>query len=349
MATSTLPARDEAPPPRELPPLLARLRDSWTDSDGRLALLGASACLTLLALTFRSTLWHFAFVWATDQNYSHGFLVPLISLYFANSAARLGPVPYRPAVLLGSTLLVVALLGRLATIVVPVGFVGDLSFLAGLAGIVALFAGRGALHRFGFALTFLVFMVPLPIHLYTAIASPLQLLVSKVAATILNGTGLPVLCEGNHLTLPGGVRMFVAEACSGMRQLTGFLALTTAVAFLSPRPRWYRAVLIGSAIPVALTANVARVVLTGWIMAHDPRLAQGTFHTLEGLLLMGFGLALLRLECAVLNALIEDAPGPEAPGPQAGATAPHLPPSPGASHRPTGISQFRTPPEPAPQ
>jgi exosortase len=266
----------------------------------------------MLALVFRSTLWHFVYVWSTDPNYSHGFLVPLISLYFANSAARLGPVKEVPAVGLGVFLLTVALLGRLATIVVPVGFASDLSFLAGLAGILALFAGRAALYRYGFALTFLVFMVPLPIHLYTSIATPLQLLVSKVAATILNGTGLPVLCEGNHLTLPGGVQMFVAEACSGMRQLTGFLALTTAVAFLTPRPRWYRAVLIGSAIPVALTANVARVVLTGWIMANDPRLAQGAFHTLEGLLLMGFGLALLRLECAVLNVLVDEEPeGPE--------------------------------------
>lgn len=312
MATSTISARDDdAPAPREWPALAALLRDGWARPEGKVALLGASACLAMLALAFRSTLWHFAYVWSTDPNYSHGFLVPLISLYFANMAAKGGPTRQASGVGLGVTLLVVALLGRLATIVVPVGFASDLAFLTGLAGILALFAGRAALYRYGFALTFLVFMVPLPIHLYTTIATPLQLLVSKVAATILNGTGLPVLCEGNHLTLPGGVRMFVAEACSGMRQLTGFLALTTAVAFLTPRPRWYRAVLIGSAIPVALTANVARVVLTGWIMSHDPRLAQGAFHTLEGLLLMGFGLALLRLECAVLNVLVEEEPGPE--------------------------------------
>ena len=43
------------------------------------------------------------------------------------------------------------------------------------------------------------------------------------------------------MTLPGGVQMFVAEACSGMRQMTGFLALTAAVAYLTTRPGWYRA------------------------------------------------------------------------------------------------------------
>ena len=308
MATSILDVRDDGEPARNLPALLDRMRAAWGDAEGRTALLGAGVCVALLALLYRSTLAHFALVWSTDPNYSHGFLVPLISLWFANNAAAEGPIRAVPATGIGVTLLLIAILGRLATILIPVGFVGDLCFIAGLSGIVALLAGGDALRRYGFALAFLVFMVPLPIHLYTTIATPLQLLVSKVAAAILNGTGLPVLCEGNHLTLPGGIRMFVAEACSGMRQLTGFLALTTAVAYLTARPLWYRAVLIGSAIPVALTANVTRVVLTGWIMANDPRLAQGTFHTLEGLLMMGFGLALLRLECAFLNALIDDRP-----------------------------------------
>jgi exosortase len=186
---------------------------------------------------------------------------------------------------------------------VPVPFVGDLSFLLGLAGVCALMAGTGALRRYGFALAFLLFMIPLPVALYTAFASPLQMLVSRIASVILNAGGIPVLCEGTMMTLPGGIRMFVAEACSGMRQLTGFLALTTAVAYLTPRPFWFRGVLVASAVPIALSANVARVTLTGWIMSHDPRYASGTFHTLEGLLMMGFGLALLRAECWVLDRL----------------------------------------------
>jgi exosortase/archaeosortase family protein len=106
------------------------------------------------------------------------------------------------------------------------------------------------------------------------------------------------------LTLPGDVHMFVAEACSGMRQLTGFLALTTAVAYLTPRPLWYRGVLVVSSVPIAMTANVVRVALTGLIMYWlDPRYASGTFHTIEGLLMMGLGLALLGAECWILNAL----------------------------------------------
>lgn len=286
---------------RKVPALAERIRETWRDPTRRPALVGGVGCLALLSVLFQSNLRHFIYVWSTDPNYGHGFLVPLISLYFANEAARRGPGDYKSATGLGCGLILLASLGRLATTVVPLGFAADLAFLLGLAGVTALMGGRSVLRRYGFALAFLAFMVPLPIHLYTTIANPLQMMVSRAAARILTAGGIPVLCEGNHLTLPGDVRMFVAEACSGMRQLTGFLALTTAVAFLSERPGWYRLVLVGSSVPIALTANVARVVATGWLMSIDPSYAQGTMHTLEGLLMMGLGLAMLHLECRSLN------------------------------------------------
>ncbi len=142
--------------------------------------------------------------------------------------------------MVGGLLLVVALLVRLVTIPLPIPFLGDIAFLVGLAGLFTLLCGTTALRRYWFGFFFLIFMVPLPVALYSKIASPLQLLASRVASTVMNATGVPVLCEGNRMTLPGGLQMFVAEACSGMRQLTGFLALTTAVAYLTTRPVWYR-------------------------------------------------------------------------------------------------------------
>ncbi len=67
---------------------------------------------------------------------------------------------------------------------------------------------------------------------------------------------------------------------------------------------WYRVVVVVSALPIALSANIARVMLTGYIMHFiNPQFALGTYHTLEGLLMMGFGLLLLQLECCVLDQL----------------------------------------------
>ena len=285
------------------------LSNALGDAQGRGAIVGGSACLGLLVALFWPNLRHLVEVWSTDANYSHGFLVPLMSLYFAEDACA--PSRFRSGThsrrhRLGHALPDVrAVLGRVANVLVPIGIVGDVSFVLGLAGICSLIFGAAAAKRHAFALFFLLFMIPLPINLYEKIASPLQLWVSRAAAFTLNATGVPVLVEGNLITLPGDVRMFVAEACSGLRQLTGFLALTFAFAYLSRRPFWYRATLVASAVPIALAANVARVTLTGWIMTIDPRFASGTFHTVEGLLMMGFGLALLLLERRGLDRLAQ--------------------------------------------
>jgi exosortase len=293
-----------SPPASDAQPwnLLTLFRHSLTEAGDRAIWLGGLGCTAFFLLLFRDVLGSFYYAWTTDENYSHGFLVPLIAAYFADQAARRGPVPVRGGSLIGSSMLALSVLIRLVMIPLPIPFVGQVGFILGLAGIFGLLFGNDALRRYWFAFTFLVFMVPLPVAVYSRMASPLQLLASQVAATVMNATGVPVLREGNHLTLPGGTELFVAEACSGMRQLTGFLALTTAVAYLSRRPPWYRGLIILSAAPIALTANITRVLLTGYIMHFfTPEYALGTFHTVEGLLMMGFGLLLLNVECWLLD------------------------------------------------
>ena len=274
--------------------LVPLARELFANPETRAAACASGLCLALWVGVFWATLTNLVFVWRTNENYGHGFLVPLMSLYFANEALKRGRPRIRGGMALGLGLLAVSILRRWAAVLVPVGVVGDLSLLIGLAGIVTMLAGVDALKRFWFPLAFLLFMVPLPVAVYTAIANPLQLMVSKIATALLTLMGIPAYCEGNMMTLAGGIRMFVAEACSGMRQLTGFLALSAAIAYLAQRPWWYRAFLILASIPIALTANVIRVVATGWIMFKvDPKYASGSFHTIEGLALMGLGLGML--------------------------------------------------------
>ena len=308
-----------APPPSDYPAAFARTPGNvfdlsslknWVrslDSAAKSLWVAGLVGVGLLVVLFWPSLTHLVYTWSTDDNYSHGFLVPLISLYFAREASVDEPLQRRGGLILGCALLVLCLVGRMAATIVPVGVLSDLAFVAGLAGLVSALAGRQAIGRYGFALFFLVFMIPLPLALYSAIASPLQLLVSRVAAVLLGFMGIPVLCQGNTMTLPGDVHLFVAEACSGMRQLSGFLALTTAVAWFSPRPLWYRLVIVASSIPIALTANLLRVTLTAWLAyAVDPALARGQFHTVEGLLLMGVGLSMLWAECTALSYLVPE-------------------------------------------
>jgi exosortase len=304
-------AKSQAPPtkpddPGEHRSLATLVSRAATDPERRVGLICGLVCLGLFVRVFWDNLGHFYYAWTTDENYSHGFLVPLISLYFANRVASRSPVPIRGGIWVGSLLLMVSLAVRLITIPLPIPFLSDIALLIGLAGLFTIIMGATALKRYWFAFFFLVFMVPLPIALYSKIASPLQLFASRVASALMNATGLPVLCEGNKMTLPGGLQMFVAEACSGMRQLTGFMALTTAVAYWTTRPAWYRVIIVASALPIALSANIARVMLTGYIMHFvNPQFALGTYHTLEGLLMMGFGLLMLQAECWVLDQVWE--------------------------------------------
>ncbi|MDX2039250.1 MAG: exosortase/archaeosortase family protein [Isosphaeraceae bacterium] len=310
-------------PTRERPPLVELVRASYLDPERRPALLGAVACTAALALLYAPNLVHFVSTWSRDENYSHGFLVPLISLWFANEAARRGPVERRSGVAIGIALMLLGILARLVTVALPVFFISDLAFLVTIAGMIALLFGRSALARYGFAVGFLVFMIPLPVALYAAFASPLQLAVSRIASGLLTLSGIPALCEGNLITLPGDVKMFVAEACSGMRQLTGFLALTTACAWILRRPIWYRAALVAASIPIAMTANVIRVTFTGIITYRlDAKYASGAFHTVEGLVMMGLGLLLLQGVRLVLDQVIAlTSPlEPSAPAPRAAAT-----------------------------
>ena len=294
MATVEMPRERTPSPAAQTPPLVALVRDAWKNPDGKPSVIGAVGALGLLAVLFWRNLRHFVLVWSTDENYSHGFLVPFISLYFANEVARRGPVVVRSGQVIGSAMIALAVAIKMATILVPFPVASDYGLLLALAGTCALLAGIEALRRFWFAFVFLGFMVPLPVALYSLIAGPLQLMVSQVASSMLNVLGIPALCEGTMITLAGDNQLFVAEACSGMRQLTGFLALTTAWAYLSARPLWNRALLVASSIPIAMTANVVRVTLTGVITyGFDPKYASGAFHTVEGLAMMALGLLML--------------------------------------------------------
>ncbi len=294
MATVPISTPNPSEPSARSSPLLERARAAWVDPSHRASMLGAVGALGLLAVLFWQNLVHFVLIWSTDENYSHGFLVPFLSLYFANEAARRGPVAVRSGIVLGSALIMMALTIKLATIVIPFPAASDYGFLLALAGLCAGLAGTDVLRRYWFAFFFLIFMIPLPVALYSLIANPLQLMVSRMATSMLNVINIPALCEGNLITLPGDNQLFVAEACSGMRQLTGFLALTTAWAYLSARPTWHRILLIASSIPIAMTANIVRVTLTG-VVSHtlDPKYASGAFHTVEGLAMMGLGLLML--------------------------------------------------------
>ena len=127
--------------------------------------------------------------------------------------------------------------------------------------------------------------VPLPDLIVSSITLPLQFKASQMGAALLEWRGVPVRLTGNVILLPGH-RLFVTEACSGLRSLTALLSLGVLIGGLWLRRPVTRILLLAVAIPIAIAINGVRVFLTGFLVFFvDPKLGDGFMHMTEGWLL----------------------------------------------------------------
>ena len=231
--------------------------------------------------------------WATDDNYSHGFLIVPIALYFAWERRRaLAALPARPSWL---GLPVVA--GAIAVLAVgTLGaelFLTRISIIGVLVGTVLFVGGWRHLRALTLPLAFLLLMIPLPAIIFNQIAFPLQLLASRVGEASISALNIPVLREGNVIVL-ANTTLEVAEACSGIRSLISLLTLGIVFGyFVDPRP-WMRTLIALATIPIAVFANGVRVAGTG-IAAHyyGAAAAEGFLHEFSGWLIFVVSFALL--------------------------------------------------------
>src|ERR1700682_6377238 len=249
-----------------------------------------------LAVCYAPTLRGMFQQWSTDEDMSHGFLVPLVVLWVIwRERERWQALPLEPSgwgfVLLaaGACLQIVAALGAGL-------FAGSLAFLISVVGAVLCFGGFGLLRAWAFPLLLALFMLPKLAVVYNRATLPLQLLASKMAAGILTAARIGVIREGNILDV-GGHRIFVAEACNGIRYLLSLGFMAVVFAYLSGSKPWMRVALLAAALPIAILANAIRVAAAGWL----PALDAGTPHAASGWLLFVLCLATLALVQKLLN------------------------------------------------
>lgn len=170
-----------------------------------------------------------------------------------------------------------------------------------LAGMVILAGGWTAFRWAWPALGFLVFMIPLPYRIEVALAQPLQRVATVTSTYALQTFGFPAFAEGNVIRM-GDTRIGVVEACSGLSMLLIFFALATAVVLVVQRHWLDKIIILLSAVPVAIVANVIRITVTGMLyQVAGPRLAELVFHDLAGWLMMPLALALLWAELRLLD------------------------------------------------
>jgi exosortase len=274
--------------------------------------------LILLAITVAGLTWshwndllEMAQHWAHDPQYSHGYLVPVFCLGLLwQRRALLRESSAAPA-WLGVPVLVAGIGLHLGGAYFYYVWFDDLSLLPSLAGLVLVLGGwaRLAAWRWAWpAIAFLVFMIPLPYRLEVSLAGPLQRIAVISSTYLLQTFGLPAVAEGNIILL-SEARIGIVEACSGLRMLVVFFALSSAVALVIRRPFWEKALVVVSAVPIALVVNVIRITVTGFLHEQvSSAVANAVFHDFAGWLMMPAALGLLWLELIYLRHLLLDPP-----------------------------------------
>lgn len=246
-----------------------------------------------------------ATAWITPE-YSHGPLIPIISLYlFLREMRREAPVDAslpvdrRPGLLVVLLALVLGIFGNLVKIPDVVTY----AFILWVGGVVLTTMGwaRGRLHQL--PVIHLVFMLPLPQFLYWKLTIFLQLISSELGVWFIRLAGIPVFLEGNVIDL-GVYKLQVAEACSGLRYLFPILSFSYLFAILYRGPMWHKAVLLLMAAPLTVFMNSFRIGMIGVLVnSYGISHAEGFLHFFEGWVIFGACVGILFLTAIALQRL----------------------------------------------
>ena len=276
----------------------------------RLLITYLAISVAALVWAYWTTLTEIAERWNLDPQYSHGYLVPVFSLFLLWTRRDLMPTrPLQPS-WTGAWLLLIGIGTRLAGAFFNFIWLDEISLLPCLAGVVYLLGGSAAWRWAWPAVAFLVFMIPLPYRFGLLMAGQLRHLATLVSTFLLQCCGIPALADGNRILLNDLPPLDVAEACSGLRMLVVFFALTVGLAFIIQRPLWEKLLIIATAVPIALVTNVIRITATGicWQLAGKAA-GKALFHDMAGWLMMPIGLALLWAVLQLLNHLLIEPAG----------------------------------------
>jgi exosortase len=246
----------------------------------------------LTAWLYSPLLMKLAQQWWQDPNYTHGFFVPVFSLFLIwESREKLAALPLNPS-WSGLAMLVFALVALVLGTVSSGFFLSRVSLLLLVCGIVVFLAGWKHLAAISFPLAFLILMIPSS-ALVDQITFPLQILASKTATFFLTSVGVPAMREGNIILLPTA-RLEVAEACSGIRSLFSLITRTVIYGYLAETRTSVRILLALIAVPVSILANAVRIAVTGLVVQQwGVESAEGTRHLLSGWFIFAGSLLLI--------------------------------------------------------
>ncbi len=267
-------------------------KKGYTFQPGQPIVLAGFLLIGLVALYF-PILQKLIIDWGSNEDYSHGYFIPFITLYMVYSIReKLSITPIKPVN--SGVILLIAGLGLL--LMAKVGsefFLQRASLIFVILGCILFLFGWSHWKLLLFPVLYLLFMIPLPAIIWNKIAFPLQLFGSMLTEHIIRFLGIPIFREGNVLHL-AETTLEVVAACSGLRSLMTMFALSGLLTWVAELGRFRKWVLFFSAAPIAVFANIVRLVGTAVIASYyGPEIAHGFLHDFSGLLIFAIGLTML--------------------------------------------------------
>ncbi|AZN36857.1 exosortase B [Iodobacter ciconiae] len=165
------------------------------------------------------------------------------------------------------------------------------AFIPLLSGLTLVLSGSAALKKYFFAISFIVFLIPLPGVVVDSLTSGLKNQVSHWAEVLLYAANYPVARSGVMLVV-GQYQLLVADACSGMNSLFSLFALGLLYIHIGGYGFSWRGVLLFlCVIPIAFIANVIRVMILILVTYHFGDAAgQGFIHSFAGMVVFAVAL-----------------------------------------------------------
>ncbi len=266
--------------------------------------LGVGSLALIIAFCYSAVFqWMYGRYMNADSYYSHGFLVPFVTLFLIwMKRDQLLDQPQQES-RAGLVLIVAALLLHILGTLLYIFALSAFSLFFLIIGLTLYLCGNEITRTIRFPLLFLIFMFPLPEAIISIISFPLKMFAAKAGVWIVGLLGIPIHGEGFNIFIPAG-ELLVGNPCSGLRSLIAFLALGAVFAYLSNLTLVRKYILFFISIPIALLSNIIRVpilILVSYYWGLEAAAPDTLVHTASGLLVFVLGFLLLMMSAKVLE------------------------------------------------
>jgi len=278
----------------------------WWKKQGARMAVGGVILGAVFAWAYWPTLVGLVKAWDRQPDYSHGFLVVPLAVYFLWARRDRFPAAVAGWAWAGLILVGLSIAVRMIGARLYIDAIEGWSIMLWVAGVIWLLGGWRMAIWSTPSVAFLWFMVPLPFSAERWASLPLQRVATKMSCWALVSLGQPALAEGNTILI-GDFRLEVEQACSGLRIFVGVVALAFAYLIIVRRAWWEKALLLVSVIPIALIANSTRIVVTALLNQYvSGEAAQKFTHDVAGWVMIPYAAGLFALVLWYLGKLMRE-------------------------------------------